>query len=240
MPPRSWPSSAARPASSRASCPSRRGLGGRRARAPTGPSRPTTPAPTSTATTSWPSPACPPPASRRRRRQAAIGIARAHRRRARLCRRARRRDVPGAARPTGPPGSSSTRSRPRVHNSGHWTIEGATTSQFAQHVRAVCGWPLGDPARVGGMAVEMHNLIGDDVDAWAAILGRARRAAPPLRQGRGPAGPQDGPRHPAAAETLSASRTAARLRHRPGNRRSRRPLRRGGSRRAIPSPHPTA
>ena len=32
---------------------------------------------------------------------------------------------------------------PRVHNSGHWTIEGAVTSQFAQHVRAVVGWPLG-------------------------------------------------------------------------------------------------
>ncbi|MBY0257418.1 5-(carboxyamino)imidazole ribonucleotide synthase [Methylobacterium sp.] len=61
---------------------------------------------------------------------------------------------------------------PRVHNSGHWTIEGATTSQFAQHVRAVCGWPLGDSARVGGLAVEMHNLIGGDVDDWAAILGR--------------------------------------------------------------------
>ncbi|MGU3362096.1 5-(carboxyamino)imidazole ribonucleotide synthase [Methylobacterium sp. M6A4_1b] len=61
---------------------------------------------------------------------------------------------------------------PRVHNSGHWTIEGATTSQFAQHVRAVCGWPLGDSARVGGMAVEMHNLIGGDVDDWAAILGQ--------------------------------------------------------------------
>ncbi|NEU12133.1 5-(carboxyamino)imidazole ribonucleotide synthase [Methylobacterium sp. BTF04] len=62
---------------------------------------------------------------------------------------------------------------PRVHNSGHWTIEGATTSQFAQHVRAVCGWPLGDPARVGGMAVEMHNLIGDESGDWAAILAQA-------------------------------------------------------------------
>lgn len=61
---------------------------------------------------------------------------------------------------------------PRVHNSGHWTIEGATTSQFAQHVRAVCGWPLGDPARVAGRGVEMHNLIGDEVDDWAAILAR--------------------------------------------------------------------
>ena len=35
---------------------------------------------------------------------------------------------------------------PRVHNSGHWTIEGARTSQFEQHVRAICGLPLGDPA----------------------------------------------------------------------------------------------
>ena len=61
---------------------------------------------------------------------------------------------------------------PRVHNSGHWTIEGATTSQFAQHVRAVGGWPLGEPSRVGGMLVEMHNLIGADVDDWAGILAR--------------------------------------------------------------------
>ena len=59
---------------------------------------------------------------------------------------------------------------PRVHNSGHWTIEGALTSQFAQHVRAVCGWPLGDPARVGGLAVEMENLIGADAGDWCARL----------------------------------------------------------------------
>lgn len=57
---------------------------------------------------------------------------------------------------------------PRVHNSGHWTIEGALTSQFEQHVRAVAGWPLGSTARVG--RVEMRNLIGDDVDAWASLL----------------------------------------------------------------------
>jgi 5-(carboxyamino)imidazole ribonucleotide synthase len=57
---------------------------------------------------------------------------------------------------------------PRVHNSGHWTIEGALTSQFEQHVRAVCGWPLGKTDRVG--RVEMRNLIGDDVHAWAKVL----------------------------------------------------------------------
>ncbi|KAB1078738.1 5-(carboxyamino)imidazole ribonucleotide synthase [Methylobacterium soli] len=61
---------------------------------------------------------------------------------------------------------------PRVHNSGHWTIEGALTSQFAQHVRAVCGWPLGDAARTGGMRVEMHNLIGDEAEGWREILAR--------------------------------------------------------------------
>jgi len=59
---------------------------------------------------------------------------------------------------------------PRVHNSGHWTIEGALTSQFAQSVRAVCGWPLGDPSRTAGASIEMRNLIGDQADDWAAIL----------------------------------------------------------------------
>ena len=47
---------------------------------------------------------------------------------------------------------------PRVHNSGHWTIEGATTSQFENHVRAVCGAPLG-PADCHDF-VGMVNLIG--------------------------------------------------------------------------------
>ncbi|MEH3061779.1 MAG: 5-(carboxyamino)imidazole ribonucleotide synthase [Methylobacterium radiotolerans] len=59
---------------------------------------------------------------------------------------------------------------PRVHNSGHWTSEGALTSQFAQHVRAVCGWPLGDAGRVGGLPVEMRNLIGAQADDWHALL----------------------------------------------------------------------
>ncbi|WP_375458620.1 5-(carboxyamino)imidazole ribonucleotide synthase [uncultured Enterovirga sp.] len=57
---------------------------------------------------------------------------------------------------------------PRVHNSGHWTIEGAETSQFEQHVRAVCGWPLGATTRLG--RVEMRNLIGDEIEGWAALL----------------------------------------------------------------------
>ncbi len=57
---------------------------------------------------------------------------------------------------------------PRVHNSGHWTSEGAETSQFHQHVRAVCGLPLGS-ARSRGRAV-MHNLIGEEADRWAQLL----------------------------------------------------------------------
>ena len=48
---------------------------------------------------------------------------------------------------------------PRTHNSGHWTIEGCATSQFAQQVRAVCGLPLGSVAMRGGSA--MANLLGD-------------------------------------------------------------------------------
>ncbi|MBK5287505.1 MAG: 5-(carboxyamino)imidazole ribonucleotide synthase [Acidimicrobiia bacterium] len=47
---------------------------------------------------------------------------------------------------------------PRVHNSGHWTIEGAATSQFENHVRAVLGWPLGRTAAIGASA--MINCIG--------------------------------------------------------------------------------
>ncbi len=54
---------------------------------------------------------------------------------------------------------------PRVHNSGHWTMDGAQTSQFEQHVRAVAGWPLGATGRRGAR-VEMINLIGEQAAAW--------------------------------------------------------------------------
>jgi 5-(carboxyamino)imidazole ribonucleotide synthase len=57
---------------------------------------------------------------------------------------------------------------PRVHNSGHWTIDGATVSQFEQHIRAVAGWPLVKPVRLG--RVEMTNLIGAEVDEAAQWL----------------------------------------------------------------------
>ncbi len=57
---------------------------------------------------------------------------------------------------------------PRPHNSGHWTMDACLTSQFEQLVRAVCGLPLGDPARFADAT--MTNLIGDDVNAWPALL----------------------------------------------------------------------
>jgi 5-(carboxyamino)imidazole ribonucleotide synthase len=63
---------------------------------------------------------------------------------------------------------------PRVHNSGHWTIDGASVSQFEQHIRAVAGLPLGQPIRRG--RVEMTNLLGDevnDVGRWLAMPGTA-------------------------------------------------------------------
>ena len=105
---------------------------------------------TSTATTSSPPPACRRRASRPRRARG--------RRRHRAARSPRRSTMSACS----PSRCSWSREAdgaerlvvneiaPRVHNSGHWTIEGATTSQFEQHVRAVCGWPLGDPTRAGG------------------------------------------------------------------------------------------
>ncbi|MDQ8756110.1 5-(carboxyamino)imidazole ribonucleotide synthase [Sphingosinicella sp. LHD-64] len=58
---------------------------------------------------------------------------------------------------------------PRVHNSGHWTIEGAVSSQFENHIRAICGLPLGATGRTAPR-VEMVNLIGRDADDWRTLL----------------------------------------------------------------------
>ena len=60
----------------------------------------------------------------------------------------------------------------RVHNSGHWTLDGASVSQFEQHIRAIAGWPLAKPVRHG--KVTMTNLIGDDVltyEKWLTVPG---------------------------------------------------------------------
>ena len=75
---------------------------------------------------------------------------------------------------------------PRVHNSGHWTIEGAVTSQFEQHLRAVCGLPLGDPSPRGPSG--MVNVIGVEPDPSAVLalpgahLHRYGKAARPERK----------------------------------------------------------
>ena len=58
---------------------------------------------------------------------------------------------------------------PRVHNSGHWTSDATTCSQFEQHVRAICGWPLGSTA-LNGASVEMENLVGAAASAWHRLL----------------------------------------------------------------------
>jgi 5-(carboxyamino)imidazole ribonucleotide synthase len=58
---------------------------------------------------------------------------------------------------------------PRVHNSGHWTLEGAATSQFEQHIRAICGLGLGSPAPIGSAA--MVNLLGTGPKRAARLLG---------------------------------------------------------------------
>lgn len=73
---------------------------------------------------------------------------------------------------------------PRVHNSGHWTIEGAATSQFEQHIRAVCGLPLG-ATDLRAAAVTMDNLIGDEIDTWPALT--AERGAHLHLYGKGKA-----------------------------------------------------
>jgi 5-(carboxyamino)imidazole ribonucleotide synthase len=58
---------------------------------------------------------------------------------------------------------------PRVHNSGHWTMEACLVSQFEQHIRAVAGWPLGDTAR--HCDAVMENIIGAEAHDWLARAG---------------------------------------------------------------------
>jgi 5-(carboxyamino)imidazole ribonucleotide synthase len=56
---------------------------------------------------------------------------------------------------------------PRVHNSGHWTIDACLVSQFEQHIRAVAGWPLGNPARHSDALME--NILGTEANAWPTL-----------------------------------------------------------------------
>jgi 5-(carboxyamino)imidazole ribonucleotide synthase len=66
---------------------------------------------------------------------------------------------------------------PRVHNSGHWTIEGCATSQFEQHIRAICGLPLGSVETFGAAA--MVNLLGTGTDRPADLAGMDDALADP-------------------------------------------------------------
>ncbi len=63
---------------------------------------------------------------------------------------------------------------PRVHNTGHWTIEACAVNQFEQQIRAVAGWPLGDPSRHANAV--MTNLIGDEIDAWPNLAAEPHTA----------------------------------------------------------------
>ena len=79
---------------------------------------------------------------------------------------------------------------PRVHNSGHWTLDGATISQFEQHIRAIAGWPLGKPVRHGhGHHDQPDRRRHQRLPAMAV---GSRRHRPSLRQGRAAPGPENG------------------------------------------------
>jgi 5-(carboxyamino)imidazole ribonucleotide synthase len=56
---------------------------------------------------------------------------------------------------------------PRVHNSGHWTMDACSISQFENHIRAVAGWPIGETRRHSN--AEMVNLLGVEAQSWAEI-----------------------------------------------------------------------
>ena len=59
---------------------------------------------------------------------------------------------------------------PRVHNSGHWTLEACAVSQFEQHIRAIAGWPLGDPSRHADAVME--NILGKEAADWRSYAER--------------------------------------------------------------------
>ena len=114
---------------------------------------------------------------------------------------------------------------PRVHNSGHWTIEGSVTSQFEQHLRAICGLPLGSVA-MRAPAAAMVNLLGEGAPRpahptgiYQALLG-SRHARPHLRQGDRVRAAEDGPRDGARRVSGRGARPGARSRraHRLGAR----------------------
>ena len=105
----------------------------------------------------------------------------------------------------------------RPHNSGHWTQDGAVTSQFEQHLRAVLDLPLGDPAPSAAWSV-MVNILGgpaeDGLDARfaAAMAAHPAREDPHLRQGAAPR-PQGRAHQRRRGATSTTSRTRRGPRH---------------------------
>lgn len=75
---------------------------------------------------------------------------------------------------------------PRVHNSGHWTIDACTVSQFEQHMRAVAGWPLGDTMRHSDAV--MTNLLGDEIERWQELAAQPSTAVHHYGKGEARAG----------------------------------------------------
>ncbi|MGQ0740916.1 MAG: 5-(carboxyamino)imidazole ribonucleotide synthase [Alphaproteobacteria bacterium] len=59
---------------------------------------------------------------------------------------------------------------PRVHNSGHWTLDACLVSQFEQHIRAIAGWPLAQTSRHSDAVME--NIIGEEVNEWLALASK--------------------------------------------------------------------
>lgn len=115
---------------------------------------------------------------------------------------------------------------PRVHNTGHWTLDGCEVDQFEQHIRAVAGWPLGPTEAVA--RVEMTNLLGREADDWRRLA--AEPGARVWLYGKGEARPLRKMGH---VNRLSALRTVSRRGHTasgpaprpggPGGRAERRP-----------------
>ncbi len=116
---------------------------------------------------------------------------------------------------------------PRVHNSGHWTIEGAEVSQFENHLRACLGLPLGATTPVGWSV--MANVLGDAARRGAGHRDR-RRPPAPLRQGAA-AVAQDRPRHGSTGRARLVERPRRRARIADGAPRA--PLRPVATRRAT-------
>src|SRR3546814_11011224 len=80
---------------------------------------------------------------------------------------------------------------PRVHNSGHWTLEGAVTSQFENHIRAICGLPLGATATLAPR-VEMRTLIADPAEAAPTTLAATKATLHTYGKAEARTGPQLG------------------------------------------------